>query len=158
MLTDQGLAADEGAGWSLVAELGWLMVATPEASGGLGMGLAGACALHQELGRALSTVPYLSAMLAIDAVGQSALADRDTWLEQLMAGADYSPPPWRTPPLAWRGRGERLSGTLAAVPSADRASHVLVSFPTGACGPGAPGTARGGGAQAPYLGRDAAVV
>lgn len=134
VLTDQGLAADEGAGWSLVAELGWLMVATPEESGGLGMGLAGACALHQELGRALTTVPYISAMLAIDAVGLSALPDRDSRLAQLMAGEDYIAAPLVDSAVSLdTGEERRVSGTLAAVPSADRASHVLVPVPEGEC-------------------------
>ncbi len=131
MLQDQGLAADEVSGWSLVAELGWLMVATPEELGGLGMGLAGACALHQELGRALSRVPYLPAMLAIDAVGESALPDRDSWLERLVSGEEYVAAPLVDPCLTVEEG--RLSGTLSAVPSADRAGYVLVCAEAAEC-------------------------
>jgi alkylation response protein AidB-like acyl-CoA dehydrogenase len=127
MLRDQGLAADEATGWSLVAELGWLMVATPEEQGGLGMGLAGACALHRELGRALSRVPYLPAMLAIDAVGRSELPDRDSRLQGLMSGEEYIAAPLADPRLVLEGGDEcRVSGSLPAVPSADRAGHVMV--------------------------------
>lgn len=127
VLSDQGLAGEEEAGWSLAAELGWLMVATPEERGGLGMGLAGACALHQEMGRALATAPYLPAMLAIDAVGESALADRDSLLERLMAGEEYVAVPLADSSLTLgQGNETRLSGSAVAVLSADRASHVLI--------------------------------
>jgi len=132
VVNDLGLAAKEETGWSLVAELGWLMVATREELGGLGMGLAGACTLHGELGRGVSTVPYLSAMLAIDAIGHGELRDRAAWLERLMAGEAYVAVPLADsdgPIELTKDDAIRLSGTLTALPSADRASHALVSAP-----------------------------
>ncbi|MGL4566461.1 MAG: acyl-CoA dehydrogenase family protein, partial [Halioglobus sp.] len=65
VLGGAGLAADEQGTWSLISELGWLMVALAEDRGGLGLGLPGACALHMEMGRALARVPFIPALLAI---------------------------------------------------------------------------------------------
>jgi alkylation response protein AidB-like acyl-CoA dehydrogenase len=125
-----GIAADEQAAWSTVAELGWLMVSTPEEQGGLGMGLAGACALHLELGRGLATPPFLPAMLAIEAVCTTALVDREAWLERLTTGTDYIAAPLAQAQLHFERNDAGvvlLTGTAIAVPSADRASHALVS-------------------------------
>jgi alkylation response protein AidB-like acyl-CoA dehydrogenase len=136
VLAGLGRAATEETAWPLLAELGWLMIATPEALGGLGLGLSGACALHMELGRGLATVPYLSAMLAIDAVGQGTLAEQDAWLSRLTTGADYVAAPLAQSALAIARstNGDlRLSGTAVAVQSADRASHVLVCATAGDC-------------------------
>lgn len=124
-----GRAATESDAWPLVAELGWLMIATPEEMGGLGMGLAGACALHVELGRGLATVPFVPALLAIDAVCQGALAEREGWLSRLTSGEVYIAAPLAQSTLCiQRGsHGEaRLTGIAVAVQSVDRASHVLV--------------------------------
>lgn len=128
VVTDAGIAADEDATWTLIAELGWLMVATPEDLGGLGMGLSGACALHRELGRGLATVPFLPAMLAIDAISQGELADRESWLERLTTGEAYVAASLSESSFTFSqnaGGGCRLSGSASAVFSADRASHVL---------------------------------
>ncbi len=129
VLDGLGRAATEQTAWSLIAELGWLMIATPEDQGGLGMGLAGGCALHVELGRGLATVPYLPAMLAIDAVCQGTLADQEAWLSRLTTGEDYVAVPLAQSELnIERGKSGKLqlSGSAVAVQCADRASHVLV--------------------------------
>lgn len=68
---------DEGRGfdrdlWAEMAALGWLGLTVPEAHGGLGLGLAHACVLHEELGRELASVPALSAMLAVEALSRHA--------------------------------------------------------------------------------------
>jgi len=130
VLAGLGLAAEERSAWRQMAELGWLLIATPEPLGGLGMGLTGACALHRELGSSLSTVPFLPALLAIDAVGGSALAYRDDWLARLTAGDAYVATALADTSLCVQrvsGRELRLDGVAAAVPSADDASHVLIS-------------------------------
>lgn len=123
------LAAEEQASWSLISELGWLMISTPEEMGGLGMGLAGACALHMELGRRLATIPFLPATLAIEAVCHSGLADRDTWLERLTTGETYVAASLAESSLrlsAGSSGEARIAGTAVAVQSADLASHVLI--------------------------------
>jgi alkylation response protein AidB-like acyl-CoA dehydrogenase len=71
---------DDGRGfdralWGEMGELGWLGLTVPEAHGGLGLGLAHACVLHEELGRELASVPALSTLLAVQAL--SARADTD---------------------------------------------------------------------------------
>lgn len=118
-----GLAANENALWDQVVELGWLLVAVPEELGGLGAGIQGACAMHAELGRGLSCAPYLPAMMAIDAITQSELDDRDNWIERTVAGELV------TAPLAEcevSQNGSSLNGRVTGVQSADWASHVLV--------------------------------
>ncbi|HSW11880.1 MAG TPA: acyl-CoA dehydrogenase family protein [Solimonas sp.] len=124
VLVAQGLAAEEGKTWPLVLELGWLLVSVPEELGGLGQGLAGACAFHAELGRGLCAAPYAAAMLAVDAVCQGKLADQQGWVERITAQEYVAAP---LAPSALRLVRGRLSGTVTAVPSADLASHVLIS-------------------------------
>lgn len=136
VLSGLGLAAEEQGVWAQIAELGWLMVAVPEALGGLGMGLAGACALHLELGRSLATVPFLPAMLAIDAISRGSLAGREQWLERLMSGEVYVAAPLVDSALQVQRDAagvSRLSGMAQAVISADSASHVLVCSSDAGC-------------------------
>jgi len=136
VLRGVGLAADEQATWTLIAELGWLMVSLDEERGGLGMGLPGACALHTEMGRALATAPLLPALLAIDAISQVEIADRVDWLERLSTGEDYVATALGESSLAVvtdSGGQLRLTGSAEAVPSADRASHVLVCTTAADC-------------------------
>lgn len=124
VLSGQGLAASAEKTWPLVQELGWLLVAVPQEQGGLGQGIAGACAFHAEFGRSLNAAPYLPAMLAIDAVLHAGRADRDAWLERLTAGERV------TAPLAASSFSidarHRLSGTATALASADQAGQVLL--------------------------------
>jgi alkylation response protein AidB-like acyl-CoA dehydrogenase len=136
VLSGLGVAAEEDSAWTQIAALGWLMIATPEALGGLGMGLAGACALHVELGRSLATVPFLPAMLAIDAVCRSSLPDRENVLERLTTGEEYIAAPLVDgvmPVQCDSERVMRMSGTAPAVPSADRATQMLVCAADGEC-------------------------
>ncbi len=128
VLSDAGLPAPEDKTWAQVVELGWLLVTIPEDLGGLGEGLSAACAIYGELGRSLAGAPYAPAVLAIEAIRQSGIAEREGWLERLTAGefigvalaeSDVS--------IA----GGKINGTLSAVQSADKASHVLVC--TDAC-------------------------
>ena len=52
------------AGWQQMVELGWTMLAVPEANGGLGMGLVGAVAIQEEIGRAACPTPLTSTLQA----------------------------------------------------------------------------------------------
>ena len=123
VLSGAGVAADEASTWPSLVELGWLMVSTPEEFGGLGQGLAGACAIYTEMGRALATAPYISAMLSLDAIQNSTRSDRDAWLERLMAG-EYVAAPLADAQL--KVTDGSVSGAMHAVPSADTATHFLV--------------------------------
>lgn len=134
VLDAAGLAAEESQSWPLVLELGWLLVALPEAQGGLGQGLAGACALLTETGRGLCAAPYLPALLAVDAVGASGLPQRADWLERLTT-RELATAPLSEASLQFTGsdrEGWRVDGHAAAVPSADRADHVLACAADGA--------------------------
>ena len=117
------LAAAEDATWSQIVELGWLMVAIPEDLGGLETGVQGACTMHVELGRGLSRAAYLPAMLALDALCESDLADRDAWIERIISGELVSA---TLADSTVALQAESLSGKLSAVQSADKAEHLLV--------------------------------
>lgn len=129
VMNGTGLAASERETWPLVGELGWLMVNVAEAHGGLGLGLSAACTLQVEMGRGLATVPYLSALLSIEAVAESNVGRASGLLDELVAGTDYVAASLVADAAACKHSGDdlQLSGTLRAVPSADNASHALVS-------------------------------
>lgn len=128
VISGLGVAANEQTVWPTIAELGWLMVSAPEDLGGLGFGLAGVCALQLEMGRGLATVPYLPAMLAIEAVCNGEIEAKEEWVERLSTAADYIAAPLADSELSVTGGS--LNGFATAVLSADLASHVLVSTPT----------------------------
>ena len=135
VLAGAAVPADEQTTWPLLVELGWLLVSVPEELGGLGQGPSGACVLQIEMGRRLAAVPCLPAMLAIDAVCQSGLADRESRVERL-TGGDYVAAPLAECALSLEQTGAgkaRLTGLASAVPSADRASHALVWTTAGDC-------------------------
>ena len=135
VLSGLGVPADGERTWRHIIELGWLMVSVPEELGGLGQGLAGACALYRELGSSLAAGPFLPAMLAIDALCHGGSPDRESWIERLAAG-DYASAPLADSALSAVPRGSgrmRLSGLASAVPCADKASHVVVCASEGDC-------------------------
>lgn len=59
----------------LATELGWLLIALPEAAGGIGLGVAGLAALNLELGRVAAPAAFLANSVALDALVNSAAAD-----------------------------------------------------------------------------------
>lgn len=65
--------------WQKLAELGWLGLALPEASGGQGLALTELAIFMQELGRAIAPVPFhstLTAALTIASAGSEAQRQR----------------------------------------------------------------------------------
>lgn len=122
-----GVPADGEKTWRHIIELGWLTVSVPEELGGLGQGLAGACALYRELGCSLAAAPFLPAMLAIDALCHGGSG---SWVERLAAGA-YVCAPLAESKLS--AAANRLTGLASAVPDADRASHVVLCASEGDC-------------------------
>ena len=112
-----GLAPDAAASWTLIAEMGWLMMAVPEPLGGLGLGGEAAGVIHNELGRALVPGPAIAQMLAIEALAAAeGLAERDELIARAKGGEVM------TASLA----GGTSTGRLTCVLDADHASHVLV--------------------------------
>jgi alkylation response protein AidB-like acyl-CoA dehydrogenase len=73
--------------WDQMAGLGWLALGIDEAHGGLGQGFAHSAVLHEELGRALSSVPALTTLLAADAIALAGTAEQKArWLPAIAAG------------------------------------------------------------------------
>jgi alkylation response protein AidB-like acyl-CoA dehydrogenase len=108
------LAPDPAASWALIAEMGWLMMAVPEAQGGLGLGREAAGVVHAALGRALVPGPAIAQMLVIEALSAADdFPQRDDLLGRAMAGDVM------TTSLS-------IGPGLDCVPDADRASHILV--------------------------------
>lgn len=123
-----GVAAAEDKTWQVVVELGWLLVSVPEELDGLGQDLSAACALYRELGANVAAAPYLPAMLAVEAVCRGEISNRAEWLGRLTAGDFATASLFAGGPAARSVSGTvKLTGVASAVPSADKASHVLVS-------------------------------
>jgi alkylation response protein AidB-like acyl-CoA dehydrogenase len=130
VMTGVGTPATEEATWPLVVELGWLLAAVPEELEGLGLGVAGACTLHCELGRGLTQAPFLPAAMLLDAVCHSELgaAQRTDWVGRL-SGGELSTAVLAEPVIHLQRDSagqEILNGVASAVPSADKAGQVLV--------------------------------
>ena len=120
---DIGIAGSEEKTYPLMVELGLLQVAVPEELGGLGQGMAGACAIYREFGANLASGPYIASMLALDALCRSPSSDRELWLERITSGEVIAAP------LAESSiaiSDDRLSGLASAVTSADAATHILL--------------------------------
>lgn len=128
VLGELDLAALEEKTWPLVLELGWLLVSVPEEFGGLDQGLSGACALYQEMGSRLTSGPFLSSMLAIDALAHGTWPDRESWIERLTT-SDFVTVPLAQAAvsIARNSTGKAtVSGVASAAASADKASNILV--------------------------------
>lgn len=119
---------DRQKSWDGIVEMGWPALAIPEELGGLGEGKAALTTLYREIGRVLAPVPFLPVMLAAQAICQShTLANRESWVERLIAGEVITCS--LLDPIVDCHSNGKLSGTLDAVPDADKASHVLVVTP-----------------------------
>lgn len=130
MFEGEGLIPDRARSWDLVSEMGWLGLTVPEELGGLGLGRAEASIFYTELGRVLAPVPFLSSMLAIEAVCNApALDDREGWIGRLVGGEIVAVSlTGKADPLAIKTvSGYDVSGTLKGVAEASDATHVLVT-------------------------------
>ena len=113
--------------WKLVTEMGWLMLSLSEEAGGLGLGRDSAAAIHYEFGKALGTAPLNPAMATVQAIGAATeLADKDGWIERVTTG-EFVTTNLRAGDVT--GDGDKLSGTLPAVPDADMATHIMLANP-----------------------------
>ncbi|GAB3271244.1 acyl-CoA dehydrogenase family protein [Parahaliea aestuarii] len=116
--------------WQQMVELGWSMLAVPEAAGGLGMPLVAVAGLVEELGRAAFPCPLLGTLNAtyvLAACGDSGLAA----LEEIcggrsaalaLTGASGS---WQAADTPLTVSGGRLSGTASYVQDAGKADRLL---------------------------------
>lgn len=122
--------------WPLIAEMGWMGVAVPEAQGGSGLGVADQATLFEEFGRALYPGPYFSSV----ALAQRCLEGTHGVLDRLVVGTSVFTVAWAevggpgslVQARAARCRAERgadewrLYGTKTAVPDLEFADEVLV--------------------------------
>lgn len=81
------------ASWREMAELGWLGLSAPEASGGAGMGFLEETVLFEELGWALFPGPYFSSV----ALALPALQNDPGEVERLVSGASTFTLAWAEP-------------------------------------------------------------
>lgn len=74
--------------WKAIVDLGWPATAIPEKYQGIGLGHLELCVLAEELGRALTPVPFSSsAYLATEAILQfGSESQKETWLARLAQG------------------------------------------------------------------------
>ncbi len=130
--------------WADFAEMGWLALAVPEESGGLGGSLPDFCVLAEQLGRGLVVEPLVAAaalagMLLAD-LPQGAV--RDSWLADLASGAKrLAFAPWepqarhKAAAVATRAKaaqgGWSLQGAKSLAPGAAGADAFLLAARTG---------------------------
>jgi alkylation response protein AidB-like acyl-CoA dehydrogenase len=73
--------------WSELVELGWSGIAIAEEHGGQGLGAVELAILAEELGYAVAASPFLSTVMAAEAIGAGGTAEqRAAWLPGLASG------------------------------------------------------------------------
>lgn len=129
--------------WSRIVELGWTAIRIPEAHGGLGLSVLELCVLAEEVGRALSPVPFTSSVLmATEALLASEHdAAQAAWLPRLASGEAIGTVAWMegtaaTPvaPPGLRFADGRLAGVKLPVADGLSADFAIVTA-SGASGP-----------------------
>ena len=79
-----GLPADL---WKAIGEQGWLAVLVPEEHDGIGLGLLDASVIAREFGAMTTPGPWISTVLAAEAIRLAGSADQQkSWLPRLAAG------------------------------------------------------------------------
>ena len=124
--------------WADLASAGVLAAGLPEPLGGAGLGLLEQCSALKELGRAVSSAPYLWSVVlgagAIAAFGSPpqqrrwcpAAGDGSAVLTVALAEEDGDDPSSPSARAGRDGPGWRLSGVKTVVPAAGRADLILV--------------------------------
>jgi acyl-CoA dehydrogenase len=124
--------------WKAIGEQGWLAVLVPEEHDGIGLGLLDASVLAREFGAMTTPGPWLSTILAGEAIRLAGSADQQkSWLPRLAAGEvkaavallqpGSSPTPDNAPATA---DGGKLSGQLQLVEYGDIADLLVVAAVT----------------------------
>lgn len=118
--------------WPILAELGYLGAAAPEADGGMGFGPRELAGAYEALGRAVAPAPFLATTLFADALASAgSAAQRARYLPAIVAGqalaAVASPCDSRAVRLAPAGDGAvRLEGGVDHLLDGARAELLLV--------------------------------
>jgi len=82
-----GDMAFDAESWVKAGEMGWLGAAIEEEFGGIGLGYLELCVLFEEIGRAMSPIPYASTIFAAEAIRLAGTkAQKETYLPQLAEG------------------------------------------------------------------------
>jgi alkylation response protein AidB-like acyl-CoA dehydrogenase len=106
--------------WAEAAGLGWPALTVPEAYDGLGLGMAEAAVLFEEVGRALAPLPLLGTWLAGRAIELAGSDDQKAaWLPRIASGelpAAFGP----------KGDDDVLEGGGARLFVIDHGDHFLV--------------------------------
>ncbi|MBK9589080.1 MAG: acyl-CoA/acyl-ACP dehydrogenase [Sphingomonadales bacterium] len=131
-----GDATHDAALWSRIAELGWTGLRIPEAHGGLGLSVLELCVLAEEVGRALSPVPFTSSVLMATELLMASGHDaaQAAWLPKLADGSAIGTVAWMegdatrpdgTPKLSCSG--DRLTGAKLPVADGLAADFAIVT-------------------------------
>jgi alkylation response protein AidB-like acyl-CoA dehydrogenase len=123
-----GLPGIDPATWAEMGALGWIGLRLPEEAGGIGLGMSEACALYEELGRALVPEPLVAGALSarlLAAIGDESL------LPALLAGESLALTAWQQRPDTLEAAGDAEAPRLF-IPMAAAASHVLLPVREGA--------------------------
>lgn len=128
-------ASHDAALWADIAALGWTAIRIPEEHGGLGLSVLELCVLAEEIGRAVSPIPFTSSVLlateALIAAGTE--AQKAKWLPKLADGSAIgtvalgegtAPPGTRSAITIAQGTA---SGSKAPVPDALAADFIIFS-------------------------------
>ncbi len=132
----EGAESFDAALWQKINDLGWPGLRIPESHGGLGLSVLELCVLAEEVGRALSPVPFTSSvlmatelLLACDHAGA-----RDAWLPKLSNGSAIGTVGWMEggtaaptllPTLALHG--EKVTGCKTPVADGLGANFILAT-------------------------------
>ncbi len=122
------------ANWALLAEIGLLGVALPEASGGLGGGPVEIMVMMEALGRGLVPEPvFATTVVAARILAALGGGEQEALLAQVVAGTAHPAFAWAEPMSrfaldrpACRG-GETVTGVKTFVTGGTAATHFLVS-------------------------------
>jgi acyl-CoA dehydrogenase len=138
----EGRASHSADLWSKIASLGWTAIRIPEAHGGLGLSVLELCVLAEEVGRALTPVPFASSVLMATelllASGHEEAQSR--WLPKLADGSSIGTVAWMegtsaTPCAVPKLRLENGTLTGEKVPVEDGlAAHFAIVSAAGAKG------------------------
>jgi acyl-CoA dehydrogenase len=132
-------SGSDAALWAEIVALGWTALRIPEEHGGLGLSVLELCVLAEEVGRALTPVPFTSSvLLATEALLIAGTdAQKAKWLPKLADGsaigavalAEGSAAPGTRSALTVSGG--HISGSKVPVPDAALADVLIVSGPDG---------------------------
>jgi len=124
------LGKSRSPGWSSLADAGWLGLEVSEDLGGAGATFAETAVVLHEMGRALTTSPYLGTILAVHALELvERNPARDALLRLVGAGdrtVAVAMPTGDDDAVTFRIDGGRLSGSVDFVPDASGADRLLV--------------------------------